>query len=272
MSSSVRTRNIKNNMASGGYFISFILSKRLNIGCNLLEMPLLRDDLVNHKVILTNGATQTVGIVVRRGYIYFWNDLSIYYIPGDKVYILNEILNPYVLPGIYAKYTKTLTDVLYYIREIKGATLDISMTFNDDYATLAGTPELSDALEAKFIRNLAEAMGIEPNRVVVTGITPGSVVISFIVLESLDRSAPTPVDIGEELKFQLSRKDSALYTYPLFRTAKSINISVKVKDLSVTDPAYLYLRDYNINIYEKIVNEEIDVLGDIFEFLNIDIE
>jgi len=56
------------------------------------------------------------------------------------------------------------------------------------------------------------------------------------------------------------------------RTAKSINISVTIKDLSITDANYLFMRDYYVHIYEKIVNDEIDVLGDIFEFLNISIE
>jgi hypothetical protein len=272
MSSSVRTRNIKNNYASGGYFISYILTKRLNVGCTILEVPTLREDLVEHKVILTDGVTPTIGIVIRRGYIFFLNGMPVYYTPGARIYILNDKYQQYALPAIYSRYTKTLTDVLYYIRQIKGASLDISMSFNEDYAALAGTPEANDALEAKFVRSLAEAMGIEPNRIVITGINPGSVIVKFTVIESLDKNAPTPVDTGEELKFQLSRKDSKLYTDEFFKTAKSIRLDVEIKDLSVTDPSYLFLRDYNINIYEKIVNDEIDVLGDIFEFLDITIE
>jgi hypothetical protein len=88
----------------------------------------------------------------------------------------------------------------------------------------------------------------------------------------LDPNTPTPVDVGEELKFQLNQKASKIYRDSFFRTAKSIHISIVLKDLSVTDQGYLFLRDYNVHIYEKIVNDEIDVLGDIFEFLNITIE
>jgi hypothetical protein len=263
---------IKNNSANGGYFISFTLTKRLNKGCSILEMPLLREDLLEHKVIITDGVTPTLGIVIRRGYIFFLNNMPVYYTPGAKVYILTEKFKQYALSSIYSNYIQTLTNVLYYIRQIRGASLDISMSFNEDYAALSGTPALSDALEAKFVSNLAEAMGIEPNRVVVTGIDPGSVIVKFVILESLDASAPTPVDTGEELKFQLTRKDSKMYEDEFFKNAKSIRLSVEVKDLSVTDPGYLFLRDYNVNIYEKIVNDEIDVLGDVFEFLNITIE
>ena len=272
MNSSFRTKNLKNNSSVGGYFISFTLSKRLNQGCSILEMPLLRKDLMEHKVIITDGVTPTVGIVIRQGYIYFLNDMPVYYAPGAKVYILTEKFNKSALPWIYSSYTQTLTNVLYYIRQIRGASLDISMSFNEDYVALSGTPALSDALEAKFVNNLAEAMGIAPNRIVVTGIEPGSVIVKFVILESLDTTAPTPVDTGEELKFQLTRKDSKLYEDEFFKNAKSIRISVELKDLAVTDPEYLFLNDYNVNVYEKIVNEEIDVLGDIFEFLDIAIE
>lgn len=272
MSSSSRTRNMKNSTSNGGYLITFTLTERLNKGCSILEMPLLKKELIGNKVIITDGVTTTNGIVVRQGYIYFLNDMPVYYTPGAKLYVLTEKYKSYALPAIYSAYTRTLVDVMYYIREIRGASLNITMSFDTNYSLYAGTPELSDTLEADFIRILSDAMGIESNRIVITEIRPGSVIVAFTVLESLDPSAPTPVDIGENLKFQLSRKDSKLYMDSFFRTAKSINISVALKDLSVTDPDYLFLRDYNVHIYEKIVNDEIDVLGDIFEFLNITIE
>jgi hypothetical protein len=272
MNSSNRTKGIKNNSMGGGYFITFTLTDRLNKGCCILEMPLLHRDLIGSKVIITDGVTPTSGIVIREGYIFFLNDMPVYYTAGAQVYVLIEKYRSYELPKIYSDYTQAITNVRYYIREIKGASIDITMTFNTDYATLAGTPELSDALESEFVRVLSEAMAIESSRIVVTEIKPGSIVIRFIILESLDPTAPTPVDIGEELKFQLSRKDSKLYEDSFFRKAKSINISVVLKDLSVMDQGYLFFRDYNVNIYEKIVNEGIDVLGDIFEFLNITIE
>lgn len=272
MSSSIRTRNIKNNTTNGGYIINLILTTRINKGCSILEIPILKKELVDHKVLITDGITPTIGIVVQQGYIFLLTDAPVYYTPGAKLYILTEKYKQYELDRIYLKYKQTLTDILHYIREIKGASLSISMSFNVDYTTMAGTPELSDALEADFIRTLSDSMGIDSKRVVVTGITPGSVVIAFMILESQDATSQTPLDIGEELKFQLSKKDSKLYTYSLFRKAASLNISVNVKYLPVNDPAYLFLRDYNINIYEKIVNEEIDVLGNIFEFLNITIE
>lgn len=272
MSSSVRTKNIKNNSVSGGYIIIFTLTERINKGCSILEMPILKKELIGHKVIITDGVTPTNGIVIRQGYIYFMNNMPVYYTAGSRVYILTEKYKPYALPQIYADYTQKLTDIMYYIREIKGASLNISMIFDTDYDALAGTSLLSDTLEANFINILSDAMDIAPNRIVVTGIKPGSIVIRFTILESSDVTAPTPVDIGEKLKFQLSTKDSKLYKDSFMRTAKSIDISVVLKDLSITDTNYLFMRDYNVHIYEKIVNDEIDVLGDIFEFLNITIE
>lgn len=272
MSSSVRTRNIKNNSVNGGYIIILTLTERINKGCSIFEMPLLKPDLIGHKVVITDGVTPTNGIVIRQGYIYFMNDMPVYYTAGARVYVLTEKYKSYALPQIYKDYTRKLTDVMYYIREIKGASLAISMSFNVDYNALAGTPSLSDTLEANFIRIVSDAMNIASNRIVVTAINPGSVVIKFIILESSDASAPTPVDIGENLKFQLSRKDSELYKDSFMRTAKSINVLVELKDLSITDADYLFMRDYNVHIYEKIVNDEIDVLGDIFEFLNISVE
>lgn len=272
MNSGFRTKSIKNNSMGGGYFITFTLTERLNKGCSILEMPLLHRDLIGSKVVITDGVTPTSGIVIRQGYIFFMKDMPVYYTAGAQVYVLTEKYKSYELPKIYSDYTQALTNVTYYMREIKGASLNISMTFNADYEALAGTSELSDALESDFVRVLSEAVDIESNRVVITEIKPGSIVINFTILESLDITAPTPVDIGEELKFQLSRKDSKLYEDSFFRTAKSINISVVFKDLSVMDQGYLFFRDYNVHIYEKIVNEGIDVLGDIFEFLNITIE
>lgn len=272
MDSSIRTKIRKNNSAIGGYIITFTLTERINKGCSLLEMPILSKELVCNKVMITDGTTNTYGIVIRQGYIFFLSDMPVFYAPGAKIYVLTDKYQSYALPKIYSDYTKKLTDILYYVREIRGAALNISMSFDTNYSLYAGTPELSDTLETDFIRILSDAMDIESNRIVITEIRPGSVIVVFTVLESLDPSAPTPVDIGENLKFQLSRKDSKLYMDSFFRTAKSINISVALKDLSVTDPDYLFLRDYNVHIYEKIVNEEIDVLGDIFEFLNITIE
>jgi hypothetical protein len=271
-SSSVRTKNIKNNSANGGYIIIFTLTERINTGCSIFEMPILKKELIGHKVVITDGVTPTNGIVIRQGYIFFMNDINIYYTPGSRLYVLTEKYKSYELPRIYDDYTQKLTDVTYYIREIKGASLAISMSFNVDYNTLAGTPELNDVLESNFIRTISDAMDIEPSRIVVTAINPGSVVIKFIILESSDATAPSPVDLGENLKFQLSRQDSQLYKDSFMRTAKSINISVTIKDLSITDADYLFMRDYYVHIYEKIVNDEIDVLGDIFEFLNISIE
>jgi hypothetical protein len=272
MSSSDRTKNIKNNSANGGYIIIFTLTERINKGCSIFEMPLLKKDLIGHKVVITDGVTPTNGIVIRQGYIYFMNDMPLYYTAGARLYILTEKYKSYALPEIYNNYTQKLTDVTYYIREIKDASLAITMSFNTDYNTLAGTPALSDALEANFIRILSDAMNIEPTRIVITAINPGSVVIKFLILESSDASAPNPVDLGENLKFQLSRQDSELYKNSFMRTVKSINISVTIKDLSISDEDYLFMRDYYVHIYEKIVNDEIDVLGDIFEFLNISIE
>jgi hypothetical protein len=170
-------------------------------------MPILKKELIGHKVVITDGVTPTNGIVIRQGYIFFMNDINIYYTPGSRLYVLTEKYKSYELPRIYDDYTQKLTDVTYYIREIKGASLAISMSFNVDYNTLAGTPELNDVLETNFIRTISDAMDIEPSRIVVTAINPGSVVIKFIILESSDASAPSPVDLGENLKFQLSRQD-----------------------------------------------------------------
>ena len=271
-SSSVRTKTIKNNSMNGGYIIIFTLTERINKGCSILEMPILKRELIGHKVVITDGVTQTDGIVIRQGYIYFMNDMPVFYTAGSRLYILTEKYKSYVLPKIYMDYTQKLADIMYYIREIKGASLTIAMSFNADYDAIAGTPELNDTLEANFRNIISDAMDISPNRIVVTEISRGSVVIKFIILESSDANSPTPVDIGENLKFQLTRQDSKLYKDDFLRTAKSINISVTLKELSITDTDYLFMRNYNVNIYEKIVNDEIDVLGDIFEFLNIVIE
>jgi hypothetical protein len=272
MSSSIRTRQLKNNTTMGGYLVNFILTTRINKGFRILEIPLLKKDLVHHKVLITDGVTPIIGVVVQEYYIFVLTETPSYYTPGAQVYILTEKYKQSELEGIYLKYKQTLTDVLYFVREVEGASISIYMSFDVDYNTIAGTPELSDVLEADFIRALSDSLGIDSKRIVVTGITPGRVVITFLILESPDATSQTPLDIGEELKFQLSKKDSSLYTYSLFRKATSLNISVVAKYLPVNDPAYLFLRDYNINIYEKIINEELDVLGDIFEFLNITIE
>jgi len=272
MSSSIRTRNIKNDIAMGGYLITFTLTTRINRGCNILEIPILKSDLVEHKVLITDGETSTNGIIIQPGYIYFITDTPIFYTPGAQIYVLNERYKQYALTWIYPKYKKTLTDVLFYIAKIEDASLTITMSFDVDYYTVAGTPEASDVLETYLVQKLSESLDIDPKRVVVTRISPGSVVVVFMILESIDNTGQTSIDIGEEIKFQLSKQNSKLYESDLFRKAKSIQISVDIKDLAVTDPEYIFLRNYNINIYEKIVNEEIDVLGDLFEFLNVVIE
>ena len=269
--SGIRTEKIKYNTEHGGYLITLTLTERINKGCSILALPILQYEWIGNKVILTDGVTPTNGIVVRQGYIYFLNDMPVYYIPGSKIYILTEKYKPYALRTIYSDYTRTLLNVIDVIRKTNGASLDISMSFDIDYTITAGIPALSDKFETDFIHMLSNAMGIESSRIIITSIKPGSVIVNFTIVESLDINNSTPVNVGENLKFQLSRKDSKIYNHDLFHKAKSINISVKLKDLSVTDECYLFLRNYNINIYEKIVNHNIDVLGDIFKFMNIDI-
>ena len=268
MSSSARTRDIKNSTILNGYSLSLTLTERINKGCNIIEVPFLKHELVGHKVIITDGKIPTRGIVIRPGYLYFFGDMPVYYIAGAKIYILTEKYKINDLITIYSDFITKLADVMYYIKTIKGASINVSMTFDSDYVSTAGTPSLNDDLDVIFSKTLADAMGIPTNRVVVTGINSGSVVISFTIIESQNVNDPTPVDVGENLRYQLGVSDSKLYANSFMKTAKSISV---IKNLSVTNPDFYFMRDYNVQIYEKIMNENIDVLGNIFKYLNINI-
>jgi len=248
MSSSIRTNNIKKNTLDNGYIIVFTLNERINAGCSILELPFLQSNLIGHKVIITDGKTVTNGIVILQGYLFFMNNMPLYYTAGAKLYILTEKYNIYVLRDIYTQYREKLKNVTKFIRESKGATLDIAISFDADYATSAGTTELNDILETKVITALSNSLNISPNRLVIKSIRPGSVIIDFSILESLDVNEPSPVFVGEELKFQLSMRDSKLFKDDFINTAKSLYVSVNKKNMSITDPEYTFLRDYNVNI------------------------
>jgi hypothetical protein len=269
INSSARTRGIRLNTINQGYIYTIVVDNRINKDSCILEIPFIDKSLIGNKVLLTNGVTQTEGIVVRPGYIFFIFNTHVYYANQSTIYILTDKYSISAMKSIYRMFLNTLNDVIEYTKTVTGATLSVSMRFTSDFETYAGTPELSDKLEEDFKTTLSVSLGISTDRIVVTEIKPGSIIINFTILEAITIGEPTPLDLGEEIQFQLTDTKSPIFQSDLTKTIQGFVVDVIVKDLGMVDSRLDFMRDYSIRIYEKIINDKLDDLGDIFSYLEI---
>jgi len=101
-----------------------------------------------------------------------------------------------------------------------------------------------------FITSLVTALGIVRNRIIINTIKPGSIIVKFSILESNDIIDTQPINIVEELKYQLSLPDSNIRKNKLLNNIKSLEVIIKQEDNN-TD---LLLNNYHIKIYQGILN------------------
>ena len=85
-------------------------------------------------------------------------------------------------------------------------TFDSNLDLQDQEAVTIFTDEL--------IRQLAEALGIDPSRIIITDIQQGSIVVSFQIAGGVDNfpNEPTPVDALVELKRQVQETQDLFAT------------------------------------------------------------
>ena len=285
------------NVMNGGYVGAFEIDDRVNVSCSILEIPQIGADLIGHKVIISDGVSSTDGIVIRRSFIYFMFKTSVFYAKGSTIYLLNEKYQQGTIKSIYVQFQDMLNQIIKYVKTIRRAAVDISVLIVADYETLAGTTSLSDELEDIFRTALAAILKIEKTRILVTEISPGivteispgivteispgivteispgivknGIIIKFTIMESPIYDEQTSIDIIEELRFQLSDINSAIYKDEFIKNIVAYRLEIKIHDLSTTDIKFDFMRDYALRLYERIVNERLDVIGNMFNNLSI---
>ena len=273
ISSGDLVKNKRANAMNGGYLGAFEIDDRVNMGCSILELPQIGADLIGHKVIISDGASSTEGIVIRRACIYFMFKTGVYYDKGSTIYILNENYQPGIIKSIDVQFQVTLNEIIKYVKTITRAAVDISIFIVADYETLAGTTLLSDQMEDVIKTALAVALKIDIKRILVTEIKPGGtntgIIIKFTIMESPIYDEQTPIDISEEFRFQLANIDSAIYKDDLIKNVIAYRLVIKIHDLNIIDVKYDFMRVYALRLYERIVNERLDTLGNMFNTLNV---
>ena len=269
------------NVMNGGYVGAFEIDDRVNVSCSILEIPQIGADLIGHKVIISDGVSSTDGIVIRRSFIYFMFKTSVFYAKGSTIYLLNEKYQQGTIKSIYVQFQDMLNQIIKYVKTIRRAAVDISVLIVADYETMAGTTSLSDELEDIFRTALAAILKIKKTRILVTEISPGivneispgivknGIIIKFTIMESPIYDEQTSIDIIEELRFQLSDINSAIYKDEFIKNIVAYRLEIKIHDLSTTDIKFDFMRDYALRLYERIVNERLDVIGNMFNNLSI---
>jgi hypothetical protein len=91
----------------------------------------------------------------------------------------------------------------------------VTLTFNLDYSTLAaeGTPA-REAFKQSVAIDLATVLGISRERILITAIRPGSIIIEFTILPAVDGSEILAEQAALILEEQVADPTSTLYTSP----------------------------------------------------------
>eukprot|EP00937_MAST-01D_sp_MAST-1D-sp2_P000111 g111.t1 len=100
-----------------------------------------------------------------------------------------------------------------------------------------------------FTADLSTALGIDPSRVVITGIVAGSVIVTFEILPSESQAEPLVTELVSSLEAQVADTSSALYTGSVTAQTDSTK-ALAVKTIQVAAPATVPAFSFNIQPYQ----------------------
>jgi len=94
--------------------------------------------------------------------------------------------------------------------DVTNIVFEITMKFDLDLNTIDNTPGGRDGFAASFKTELAAALGIPTNRIIVVSITPGSIAIVFQILPPATPSDPSAEQVFDDILDQMDDPTSEL--------------------------------------------------------------
>ena len=119
----------------------------------------------------------------------------------------------------------------------------VALRLDGDFHATVGTEENRRDFERKFTADVAEALGVHPSRVRISGLEAGSIVVKFEIAGNgedghagEDRTAS---DLAEALKAQVADRSSAIYRGALTGAVSEESLVIKVLPVPVPTAADL---------------------------------
>lgn len=251
MNSGHRTYTNKMNTLNDGIAVKLTLRSLINKGFNILEITLNESLLYSNVTLVNTNNIKMNGVVLENNYIYF-QAITDYCEPGSIIYIHKSKSLPNYIFQTKKRFVNELYQSIEITRKLTISSVNIIIALDLNYDKYISDSSASDEFEDLFISSLSETLGINRDRIVINSIKPGSVLVSFSILEPTNINEMKSISVVEELKYQLSLPKSIIRQNYIFNTTKSLEVIIKPDNNNTS----MLLENYHIRIYQKVFNND----------------